>query len=225
MFKESRWHHDRDSMFRHRMLALRSLLAVCVVAPLLAACTFGSFRVQNPPQLVAVVAGTCPNLAGTYAGRGVRTTLLGGGDCYITPCDDLMAQFTPRSSVDMIPSAAQEKSSSYVRVSQPDDGTLELTEWIDPEMKADPVASAMLRAEDGDFSCKDGLLELPSTKHAMVLVFANAVVTESHAFGRALDGALVMRRTNIGIGHFLTVPNEAYKVEEWVEWRVHEYTP
>lgn len=212
-------------MFGHQVLARRSLLPVCVCAALLAACHIGSFRVENPPELVPVAANACPKLAGAYLGRGERRTIGGGGDCYISPCDDLLAQFTPHASVEMIPSAPADKPASYVRLSQPDDGTLELTEWTDPEMKADPVASARLSSARGDFSCKDGMLELPSTKHALVLIFANAAVSETHAFSRAPDGALVMRRTNIGLGHILTVPNEAYKVEEWVVWSVYPQTP
>lgn len=211
---------SKQGSVHFRAFGLLPLVTLACAA--LGGCSFGHFQPVTAPTLARVPANTCPQITGDYAGKGTQTLSTVGGDCVSQRCDDLVAQFATNSSMTMIPESLPEKPATYVRVAQPDTDTLEISEWKDPSMSENPVTSLHLKASRGDFSCKEGMLWLPKTHHAMVLLVANAYVTEIHAFARDINGALVMRRTTVGVGHILTIPNAGYKNEDWITWPLHQ---
>ncbi len=201
------------------------LLAFVFLVP---GCTIGTFDVNYPETWVSRVEGVtgrCPNVAGEYVNSGERRISAAGSDCY-SNCGALISELRDGSKVISWANVGDKEriKDRVIEIRQPTNLLVDVIEWKEVDGVRNEMSRFQLSAENGDFQCEEGALWLKTRVHTLIFLISNVIATETRAFNKSKDGALVMKRFTKASGHNLVFP-EAYGVGEWVRWPAVDSRP
>lgn len=197
------------------------LFASILCSLLLTGCHVGKWDVNYPDAWaprVENLAGQCSTISGYYLNQGERRLSTAGSDCY-NNCGALISELKDRNKVLSFTNLTDKEriKERVIEIGQPTNQLLDVTEWKDIDGEFKQMPHFQLDSGNGDFTCRNGELQLKSRVYATILLVGNAVTTESRVFSKAEDGALIMKRFTKTGGHAFIFP-EAFGVGEWVRW-------